>query len=82
MEQQLRDALSKATLLRRHQVQERTGLSRSAIYAKLHSNPKRPWEHDPSFPAPVQLGARAVAWIEAEIDAWIVSKIEQSRRSV
>ena len=30
------------TILRRKQVEARTGLSRSTIYAKLRRNPKRP----------------------------------------
>lgn len=36
-------------ILRRQQVEARTGLSRSTIYAKLRPNPKRPYEHDPSL---------------------------------
>ena len=32
-----------------------------------------------SFPRPVQLGARAVGWIEAEVDEWIRKQIALSR---
>ncbi|TSE29335.1 AlpA family phage regulatory protein [Tepidimonas taiwanensis] len=66
-------------ILRRKQVEERTGLSRSSIYARLRPNPKRPGDFDPTFPRPVQLGARAVGWVEAEIDAWLAARIERSR---
>ena len=57
------------TILRRKQVEARTGLSRSTIYAKMRRNPKRHSDYDPTFPKPVSVGAKAVGWIEAEIDA-------------
>ena len=50
-------------LLRRPVVQEMTGLSRSSIYAKMA---------DGTFPRPVQIGARAVAWKESDILEWMV----------
>lgn len=49
-------------LLRRPTVQEITGLSRSSIYAKMA---------DGTFPRPVQIGARAVAWKESDILKWM-----------
>ena len=51
-------------------VQARTGLGRSTIYVRLAEG---------SFPRPVQLGARAVGWIEAEVDEWIRKQIALSR---
>jgi len=66
-------------ILRRKQVEARTGLSRSTIYAKMRRNPKRPADHDPTFPKPVSVGAKAVGWIEAEVDAWIQAQVEKSR---
>lgn len=68
-------------ILRRKQVEARTGLSRSSIYAKLRHNPKRPSDYDPSFPTPVSVGAKAVGWIEAEIDAWLTAQVEKSRKA-
>ncbi len=73
-------------LLRRKQVETRTALSRSSIYAKLRHNPKRPGDYDPTFPRPISLGGgngrnSAVAWIEAEIEAWIAAQIEKSRKA-
>ena len=70
---------SAPTILRRNQVEARTGLSCSTIYAKLTPNPKRPGDFDPTFPKPISLGARAVGWIEAEIDGWLAAQIEKSR---
>lgn len=69
------------TILRRKQVEARTGLSRSSIYARLRNNPKRPGDYDPTFPKPVSVGAKAVGWIEAEINAWIAAQIEKSRKA-
>ena len=43
-------------------VEERTGFRKSSIYAGVKAG---------TFPAPVRLSARAVAWREADIDRWI-----------
>ena len=67
-------------ILRRKQVESRTGLSRSTIYAKLRRNPKRPSDYDPTFPKPISVGAKAVGWIEAEVEAWLVAQINKSRK--
>lgn len=74
MAAQIQSAL---TILRRKQVEARTGLSRSAIYAKMAKNPKRPGDYDPTFPRPVSLGGKSVGWLEHEIDAWLASRIAQ-----
>lgn len=60
------------TILRRREVEARTGLSHSSIYDKI--NPKSPL-HDPSFPRQVSLGAGSVGWIEEEVVAWIASRM-------
>ena len=72
---------SALTILRHKQVEARTGLSRSSIYARLRQNPKRPGDYDPTFPKPVSVGAKAVGWIEAEIDAWLTAQVEKSRKA-
>ena len=43
-------------------VEDRTGFKKSSIYAGVKAG---------TFPAPVRLSARAVAWREADIDRWI-----------
>ncbi|GHU06581.1 hypothetical protein AGMMS50225_01950 [Betaproteobacteria bacterium] len=58
------------SILRRHQVEARTGLSRSSIYIKVRNK---------EMPAPISLGARAVGWLESEIDAWIDEQVKKSR---
>jgi prophage regulatory protein len=57
-------------ILRRPQVEDRTGLSRSTIYAKICAN---------EFPKAVRLGRRAVGWVESEIDDWVMKQIQRSR---
>ncbi len=49
-------------ILRRPEVQHRTGLSRSAIYVRMAAG---------VFPRPLPLGVRAVGWAESEIAAWL-----------
>ena len=70
MTQQIHNVL---TILRRKQVQARTGLSRSTIYARIAAG---------TFPRPIDLGGgRAVGWLEAEINAWLQERIDNSRKS-
>ena len=68
------------TILRRKQVEARSGLSCSSIYAKLNYSPKRPADYEPTFPAPISLGPKAVGWIEAEIEAWLTEQIKKGRK--
>jgi len=53
-------------LVRLPDVKEITGLSRSSVYAKIA---------DGSFPQPIPIGKRAVAWIEGEVQDWIERQI-------
>jgi prophage regulatory protein len=57
-------------ILRLPAIKAQTGLSRSTIYLRISEG---------NFPRPVALGARAVGWIESEIEAWISQKIKESR---
>jgi prophage regulatory protein len=49
-------------ILRRAEVEVRTGLSRSTIYQ---------WMKEGRFPSPVKLGERMVGWRESELAAWL-----------
>lgn len=69
MSKQIENALS---ILRRKQVEARTGLSRSSIYARIKLG---------TFPSPVSLGGKAVGWVESELQAWISAQIEKSRKA-
>lgn len=61
---------SPVRLLRRPEVEARTGLSRSSIYARMAEG---------TFPRPVRLGKYGVAWIEAEVDEWVGNRISAGR---
>ena len=58
-------------ILRRREVEARTGFARSTIYLKVSQG---------EFPKPIKLGARAVGWLEGEIEEWLDEKVERSRR--
>ena len=49
-------------ILRRPEVEARTGLSRSTLYA---------WMKEGLFPLPVKLGSRLVGWKDIDVQAWI-----------
>lgn len=57
-------------ILRLPNVLDRTGLSRSIVYLRVTEG---------RFPRPVSLGARAVGWIETEVEEWIARQIEVSK---
>ena len=59
-------------ILRLPEVKARCGLSRSTIYQRASAG---------TFPKPVNLGARAVGWLEGEVEAWLAAQIERSRKS-
>ena len=59
------------TILRLPAVKTRTGLSRSTIYLRVAEG---------RFPKPISLGARAVGWVDAEVEAWLAGQIESSRK--
>jgi len=54
-------------MLRRKEVEQITGRSRSAIYEGMAAG---------TFPKPVKIGARAVAWPESVIRNWIAERME------
>jgi len=54
--------------IRLSEVCRKTGLGKSSIYA-LKAEGK--------FPATVSLGARAVAFVEAEVDQWLADRLAE-----
>lgn len=54
-------------LLRRPDVENITGLSRSSIYEQIQQG---------AFPKPIAISSNKVAWIETEILKWIESRIK------
>lgn len=65
MDEQLQ---SVRAILRRRQVEHRTGLARSTIYAAIAVG---------DFPIPIKLGRRAVGWLESDVDAWLAKRIAE-----
>ncbi|EOX4941904.1 AlpA family transcriptional regulator [Vibrio tubiashii] len=55
-------------LIRLNEVMNLTALSRSAIYRKMKTG---------EFPQSVNIGDRAVAWVEQDIKEWIAFVIER-----
>lgn len=60
-------AQSTGPLWRLPTVEAQTGLSKSEIYRRIKEG---------TFPKPLKLGARAVAWPAAQVDAWVKSLIQ------
>ena len=58
------------SILRRPDVERRTGLSRSTIYLKVSLG---------LFPKPIKLGPRAIGWLATEIDEWLQEQVASSR---
>jgi prophage regulatory protein len=56
-------------ILRLHQVAETVGLSRASIYRLMNLG---------LFPKSVRIGMKAVGWVQAEVEMWIIERqIEQ-----
>jgi prophage regulatory protein len=69
--------ISHLVLLARKQVELRTALSKSALYARLDKNSP---QYDPTFPRPVAIdGGLTVRWVASEVDAWVAAKIAAAR---
>ncbi|MBK2451614.1 AlpA family phage regulatory protein, partial [Escherichia coli] len=49
-------------LMRRPQVEQTVGLSRSTLYAAIKNG---------DFPRPIRIGKRAVAWRSSEVESWL-----------
>lgn len=54
--------------LKLKEVMEMTAMSRSNVYKMMNEG---------RFPQSVSLGARAVAWVESEVQDWILERIAQ-----
>lgn len=59
-------------LLRRKEVEQTLGISRSSIYARL--DPKST-QYDPTFPRPLKTSCKSVCWVEFELQSWIAARI-------
>jgi len=62
--------IDEVVFLRLPEVKGMTGLSKSSLYALIQER---------SFPKPVRLGARTVAWVRSEVRQWAFERISASR---
>ena len=60
--------MAQEALLRRREVERRTGNGRSVIYDLMARS---------LFPKQVSIGPRAVAWVESEVNAWVAARIAE-----
>jgi len=64
------EPLDEVSFLRLPEVKAVTGLGKTSIYELIR---------DKSFPAPVRLGPRAVAWVRSEVRQWAAERVHASR---
>tara|TARA_Y100001951_G_scaffold98440_1_gene99253 strand:- start:174 stop:431 length:258 start_codon:yes stop_codon:yes gene_type:complete len=57
-------------ILRLPEVKAKTGFGRSTIYASIYI----PRGASGEFPRSIRIGARAVGWLESDIDQWIETR--------
>jgi prophage regulatory protein len=57
-------------ILRLAAVKECTGLSRSTIYLMINKG---------EFPKNVRIGAKAVGWVDSDLQSWIESRIARDK---
>jgi len=68
MTQQITTPPAERRILRRAEVEAKTGFKRAHLYALMK---------DGKFPKAMRLGVRAVGWDSAEIDQWICDRLQE-----
>jgi prophage regulatory protein len=66
-------AVADVAFLRLPEVKAVTGLSKTTLYSLIR---------DRSFPAPVPLAPRVVAWVKSEVNQWAAERIVAARSGV
>ena len=56
--------------IRMKEVTRKTGLAKSSIYDRINAK---------TFPQPIRIGDRAVAFVESEVDAWMADILAANR---
>ena len=60
-------------ILRLPAVMALTGLSRSTIYLRVEEG---------TFPKQINLGSRAVGWLDSDVQNWLCDRVSESRKEV
>ncbi|ARL07628.1 helix-turn-helix transcriptional regulator [Burkholderia pseudomallei] len=63
-------SLTANRVVRLRPLTERIGLSKSEIYRQIQAG---------TFPRPIPLGARAVGWLERDVEAWLAARANRSQ---
>lgn len=66
MEQHFPPTSPALRFIRMREAIKKTGLSKSSIYDRMNAG---------TFPRSIALGGRTVAFVEAEVDAWMAERI-------
>ena len=65
------ESTTQVNFLKLPAIKAQTGLSRTAIYLAIQRG---------TFPKPIKIGKRSVAWISTDIKSWVLEKINQSSK--
>ena len=65
--------LNQTRLIRRKEVQDKTGLGASSIYSLMAKG---------QFPKALNLSERRVAWLESDIDLWVSERIAEHQAAL
>ena len=65
--------IENSRFIRRKEVQAKTGLGASSIYAMMKQG---------KFPKAITLSERRVAWIESDVDQWISERIASHKAAI
>ena len=65
------NSISDFKIVRRKELEQLSGLSRSTIYDKMNPKSSR---YDKDFPKPVKLSLNAVGWFEQDILTWLKTR--------
>lgn len=69
MSKKVENPVVNEALCRLPAVLDRVGTSKTTVYGMIKMG---------TFPAPVKIGQRAVAWRRSEVDAWIASRVSSN----
>lgn len=64
------NTIENVRLIRRKEVQVKTGLGASSIYAMMKQG---------KFPKAISISERRVAWVEADVNQWISERIASNK---
>ncbi|WP_022850801.1 helix-turn-helix transcriptional regulator [Limisalsivibrio acetivorans] len=67
----MKTEITELQIIRRKEVENMTGLSRSSIYALMKTG---------NFPQSIKLTERTTGWLKHEIESWLMEKVEERNK--